>query len=57
MTENATKPKRPTGLIWGGLVVTVLGVAMTRGSLGPLVGLIVALLGIGMVVAWLVRRD
>jgi len=41
--------------MWGGLVVIVLGALMTGGSLGPFVGMIVALLGVGMVVAWLVR--
>lgn len=53
--KASRRSKNPPTAI--GVLLIVAGALMTGGSLGPFVGLIVAMTGIALVVVGLVRRD
>lgn len=50
------RPQQTTAYVAFGVMLFIAGAFMTGGSLGPFVGLIVAMLGVGLVVVGLIRR-
>ena len=50
------RPQQTVAYITFGVLLVIAGAFMTRGTLGPFVGLIVALIGIALLVVGLIRH-
>ena len=57
MVENTReRPQQTVAYVTFGVLLVIAGALMTGGTLGPFVGLIVALVGIALLVVGLIRH-